>query len=453
MASQFLFTSDHDTSWEKETEMETQKIVWRSPFLAILLICVCLITISGNILVIVAVFTKRYLRNPKGYLIVSLAFADVIVGLVVMPMNSLFEMTNHVWILGLPMCDLFHALDILASTSSIWNLCIISLDRYIAGVKPIGYREIVTKGRICGAIFAIWLVSAFLSFPAIYFWRTYSPHLYTDESKCFFTDSQLYIGFSSIVTFYVPLILILFAYGRVFIIASRHSRSMKSGMKTINKKGNNEKSESNGEEVTLRIHVGNGRNTAMANVSKNEPRREEMELTMFKPSRAGRGETVSAFRHTILRRLHLQSKSRIMMKYMYEKRAARTLSIVVGAFILCWTPFFIFNPLTSFCEACARNQEYWFTIFTWAGHLNSMLNPLIYSRFSRDFRKAFKQILTCQSEPKLKSGIQTPLALVFNQLITVTQMGEQVQLQSGVATSANSEAEPPVEPSSVDKSV
>jgi 5-hydroxytryptamine receptor 7 len=74
--------------------------------------------------VVLAVCTKKFLRNPTGYLIVSLAVADLVVGLVVMPLNSLFEMTQHVWLLGLPMCDLFHALDILASTSSIWNLCV-----------------------------------------------------------------------------------------------------------------------------------------------------------------------------------------------------------------------------------------------------------------------------------------------------------------------------------------
>lgn len=73
---------------------------WRHPVLAVLLALVCVITVAGNCLVVVAVCTKKYLRNPTGYLVVSLAFADLIVGLVVMPLNSLFEMTRHVWLLG-----------------------------------------------------------------------------------------------------------------------------------------------------------------------------------------------------------------------------------------------------------------------------------------------------------------------------------------------------------------
>lgn len=57
------------------------------------------------------------------------------------------------------MCDLFHALDILASTSSIWNLCVISLDRYMAGHDPIGYRDRVSKRRIIIAIAFVWVMS------------------------------------------------------------------------------------------------------------------------------------------------------------------------------------------------------------------------------------------------------------------------------------------------------
>uniref|UniRef100_A0A1I7WK24 G_PROTEIN_RECEP_F1_2 domain-containing protein n=1 Tax=Heterorhabditis bacteriophora TaxID=37862 RepID=A0A1I7WK24_HETBA len=79
----------------------TTGIVWRNPLLALLLATFCTLTVTGNCLVVIAVCTKKYLRNPTGYLIISLAIADLIVGLVVMPLNSLFEMTNHVWLLEL----------------------------------------------------------------------------------------------------------------------------------------------------------------------------------------------------------------------------------------------------------------------------------------------------------------------------------------------------------------
>ncbi|KJH42356.1 hypothetical protein DICVIV_11667, partial [Dictyocaulus viviparus] len=52
-------------------------------------------------------------------------------------------------------------------------------------------------------------------------------------NKCIFTDSTMYIIFSSLVSFYIPLCLILFAYGKVFLIATRHSRGMRTGIRKL----------------------------------------------------------------------------------------------------------------------------------------------------------------------------------------------------------------------------
>uniref|UniRef100_A0A0K0DQP5 G_PROTEIN_RECEP_F1_2 domain-containing protein n=1 Tax=Angiostrongylus cantonensis TaxID=6313 RepID=A0A0K0DQP5_ANGCA len=261
-----------DIIQQKNSTFFNDQIMWRHPLLMVVLAAFCLLTVAGNCLVVIAVCTKKYLRNPTGFLIISLAIADLIVGLVVMPLNSLFEMANHEWILGLTMCDLFHALDILASTSSIWNLCVISLDRYMAGQDPIGYRDKVSKRRILIAICCVWMVSACLSFPAIIWWRTTSPHLYENKvaffkEKCLFTDSAMYVSFSSLVSFYIPLCLILFAYGKVFIIATRHSRGMRTGIKKFqvkykngrNKHTSAESVPSDENEPILRIHIGRGR--------------------------------------------------------------------------------------------------------------------------------------------------------------------------------------------------
>ncbi|CAJ0609148.1 unnamed protein product [Cylicocyclus nassatus] len=407
-----------------------------------------------------------------------------------MPLNSLLEMTNNEWLLGLAMCDLFHAMDILASTSSIWNLCVISLDRYMAGQDPIGYRDKVSKKRILMAICCVWMVSACLSFPAILWWRTTSPHLYKNKNKCLFTDSAMYVGFSSLVSFYIPLCLILFAYGKVFIIATRHSRGMRMGMKKVKCRNgkrlptDSESVMSSEAEPTLRIHIGRGRkmSTSLRQTRTNrDSTRLLLKQVSCKSLTTDRGEHalisprapllrtesnnnanacvlrvraagVPSVRSSTLsvespqtlrddvsekssvsspqttrRKLNVREKSRQMVKYVHEQRAARTLSIVVGAFIICWTPFFVFTPLTVICKSCFADKDRIFTIVTWAGYLNSMLNPLIYSRFSRDFRRAFKQILTCQRERKVKTAFKTPLALVFTQLISVTQMWEQPQ--------------------------
>lgn len=79
-----------------------------------------------------------------------------------------------------------------------------------------------------------------------------------------------------------------------------------------------------------------------------------------------------------------------------ERRAARTAGIVVGAFVICWMPFFLVYLIFPFCDRCAaRVGDGVVRLVVWLGYLNSSLNPIIYTIFNVDFRTAFKNILLC----------------------------------------------------------
>ncbi|CAH0777962.1 unnamed protein product [Bemisia tabaci] len=77
-----------------------------------------------------------------------------------------------------------------------------------------------------------------------------------------------------------------------------------------------------------------------------------------------------------------------------ERKAAKTLAIITGAFVICWLPFFIMAILLPICSRyqCQLNQ-YLIAFFLWLGYFNSTLNPIIYTIFSPEFRHAFKRIL------------------------------------------------------------
>lgn len=75
-----------------------------------------------------------------------------------------------------------------------------------------------------------------------------------------------------------------------------------------------------------------------------------------------------------------------------ERKAAKTLAIITGAFVVCWLPFFIMALLMPLCDACYIN-DYMQSFFLWLGYFNSTLNPVIYTIFSPEFRQAFKRIL------------------------------------------------------------
>ena len=237
---------------------ETQVIIkWKHPVLGVLLVLFCLITITGNTLVICAVLRERYLKSANNYYIVSLAIADLLVGLVVMPFNTIHEMTSSYWFFGQIWCDLWHSFDVFASTASILSLVVIALDRYSAISDPFNYQtRWITQYWII-YIAVIWICSAGISFPAIAYWHHNTPIINTTlafntpykDNICTFTDDIYYLVFSSLVSFYMPLSVMIFVYIRIYRAATRQMTALKTGHKVDVKS-------SDGTHLTLRIHRG-----------------------------------------------------------------------------------------------------------------------------------------------------------------------------------------------------
>lgn len=77
-----------------------------------------------------------------------------------------------------------------------------------------------------------------------------------------------------------------------------------------------------------------------------------------------------------------------------ETKAAKTLGIIVGGFIMCWLPFFTMYLVRAFFPNHIHPTV--FSVLFWLGYCNSAINPCIYALFSKDFRFAFKRILCCK---------------------------------------------------------
>ena len=100
---------------------------------------IVLMTIGGNILVLLAVILNRKLRTTTNYIVVSLAVADLFLGSLVLPFSAIYQMEQR-WMFGTTFCDIWAAIDVLCCTASILSLCAISIDRYIGVTRPLQHR-------------------------------------------------------------------------------------------------------------------------------------------------------------------------------------------------------------------------------------------------------------------------------------------------------------------------
>uniref|UniRef100_A0A182NMK7 G-protein coupled receptors family 1 profile domain-containing protein n=1 Tax=Anopheles dirus TaxID=7168 RepID=A0A182NMK7_9DIPT len=105
-------------------------------FLGVFLSIVIFLSVAGNILVCIAIYTERSLRRIGNLFLASLAIADLFVASLVMTFAGVNDLLGY-WIFGAQFCDTWVAFDVMCSTASILNLCAISLDRYIHIKDPL----------------------------------------------------------------------------------------------------------------------------------------------------------------------------------------------------------------------------------------------------------------------------------------------------------------------------
>lgn len=216
------------------TTIENSHPDWVDLFLLIVKGCIfSIIIISavlGNALVIISVHRHRKLRVITNYYVVSLAMADMLVALCAMTFNASVELTNGKWLFGYFMCDVYNSLDVYFSTASILHLCCISVDRYYAIVRPLEYPITMTHKTVSFMLANVWVLPALISFTPIFFgWYTTEEHKefrLNHPDVCIFITNKYYAVISSSISFWIPGIVMVTMYCRIYKEAVRQRKAL-----------------------------------------------------------------------------------------------------------------------------------------------------------------------------------------------------------------------------------
>ncbi|XP_034531303.1 5-hydroxytryptamine receptor 1D [Notolabrus celidotus] len=337
--------------------------------LSAILALVTLATVLSNAFVIATIFLTRKLHTPANFLIGSLAVTDLLVSILVMPISILYTVSKT-WSLGQIVCDIWLSSDITFCTASILHLCVIALDRYWAITDALEYTKRRTMRRAAVMVAVVWVISISISMPPL-FWRQSKAH--EELTECLVNTDQIsYTLYSTFGAFYVPTVLLIILYGRIYVAA--RSRILKTP--------------SAGKRFTTAqlIQTSAGSSLCSLNSSSNQ------EAHLHALAAGGGGGGSPLFVNSVKVKLADSVLERKRLCAARERKATKTLGIILGAFIICWLPFFVGTLVLAICKECWFDPVL-FDIFTWLGYLNSLINPVIYTVFNDEFKQAFQKLM------------------------------------------------------------
>lgn len=173
----------------------------------------CILATFGNGIILYIIYKKEHLWNTSNFLLCSLAFADLLVGIVAHPLKAAYyglnfwTYTSRNWFTKL---NEFLGAQLLVATS--FNLCAVSLDRFLAVKWPLKYPQIATSTNASRVIKLIWVSSILLGVPML---------IFTDG-----VQACIYWLFLSILTLCASMIVILYCYTVIVKIAKEQERSL-----------------------------------------------------------------------------------------------------------------------------------------------------------------------------------------------------------------------------------
>ncbi|XP_008276595.1 muscarinic acetylcholine receptor M3-like [Stegastes partitus] len=498
--------------------------IWQVIIIVFLTGSLSLVTVVGNILVLVSFRINKALKTVNNYYLLSLAFADLTIGTLSMNLYTTYIIMDQ-WALGPVVCDLWLAIDYVASNASVMNLLVISFDRYFSVTRPLTYRAKRTTKRAMTMIGLAWSISFILWAPAILFWQYIVGERTVQPNECYiqFLSEPIITFCTAIAAFYLPVTIMAILFWKIYQETEKRAKEVQglkgSGAGNSSKQAQNQgngsgkaggegaansqknpstvlrqmssqscssyelnqssSEKNNKDNASLREGVGNrgqcgtfcfqfssllqGRRASKKSLNTTiltEGEAEQSSCDSFnnnevgasgdqsgseaeadgsdpsriptdskksrkmkknkdkQPSSASKSQkglnspnsssadqspaAITMKDAAMAKRFASKAKTEINKrkneKKANDKKAARTLSAILFAFITTWLPYNIMVLVNTFCQDCI--PETLWALGYWLCYVNSTVNPMCYALCNKTFRTTFRDILMCQWKQK-----------------------------------------------------
>ncbi|KAM4629317.1 histamine H3 receptor [Polymixia lowei] len=384
--------------------------------LLVLMITLVVVILAGNALVIVAFIVDKTLRNQSNYFFLNLAISDFLVGAFCIPVYIPYNLTGR-WMLGRGLCKVWLIMDYLLCTASVFNIVLISYDRFLSVTRAVKYRaqRNMTRQAVTKMV-AVWVLAFLLYGPAIIFWEMIVGQSIVPANECFaeFYFTWYFLLSASTFEFFSPFVSVAFFNFSIYLNIHRRNKSRTACIEDATRTQKDRNKHRDGGIWSVFFvktrKVSSCEPTAISAVIEDD--------VVLSPSSSGDPNNCPTFMQrnnlsTCQRNSglfqstlpcsspgHVTQGSRLS----HDKKIAKSLAIIVCIFGICWAPYTLLMIIRAACSGeCVKNYLYEITF--WLLWLNSAINPFLYPLCHNSFRRAFSKIL-CPKRQSVQPQIE-----------------------------------------------
>ncbi|XP_067661248.1 cholecystokinin receptor type A-like [Haliotis asinina] len=347
-----------------------------------------LLSVVGNVLVIVTLIQNKRMRTVTNVFLLNLAISDLLLAVFCMPF-TLVPVLLRDFIFGGAMCIMIRYLQAVSVGASCFTLVAISLERYYAICQPLHSRSWQTLSHSYRSLAVCWILAGLAMTPVAIFQRHVSlargkhacrevwPHVDFEKAYTVVLDLALLI---------IPVIVMSVAYGRVITTLATDVRTSDCCNFQLQ-----DKSDSNPRFVlpnyrTLELRLMN--RESVRSVSSQSSTEDGGSIT---PPLHKRNKRIHRIRHSNPQKIR-ENKIRVI----------KMLFMVVLEFFICWTPVYVVNTWMMFDFSSAKEHltPLTKTLIHLLSYVSSCCNPITYCFMNKKFREAFVRAFRCMKSPQ-----------------------------------------------------